>query len=249
MRVSVFYLLVLTLCASAQAGMRIWEDKEGRLYEAELVRELFGKVTLRDTAGNEHRLDVEELSAHDQKYLRVRVPPVVDVDFSRKFYIKPKPVELSDDDSDTVKILRGDVSIRKVSKRPFTSRLNAEVYLIGEEVDGDNYILFSRTESSFLFTADNLHKFKTDETESVIYTEYTGQRRGGVYLGYLVAVSDAQGRIVYVKTDIDWLADKVEKLRELYLRGAASKYSRHFDKKNVQKTEVPRPRYYPSRIR
>ncbi len=244
-----FYLFCMILCGSALAEVRIWKDRASNEYEAEFVRELFDKITLRDVDGKEHQVGVEELSDHDQKYIRVMVPPVMEIEFHRNFHIKPKPVELSDDDNDTVTILWGDVRITKISNRPFTSGLHAELFLIAKEVAGENYVLIDRTESDFLLEEDKAHQFKTKGGEIRIYTEYTRERRGEEYLGYLVAISDARGNIVQIKTNMDWLTDKVENLRELYTRGAASMYSRHFDKETVQKTEVPRPRYYPSRIR
>ena len=244
-----FYLFCMVLCGSALAEVRMWKDRAGNEYEAEFVREMFDKITVREVNGKEHRVGVEELSDHDQKYIRVMVPPVMEIKFHRNFSIKPKPVELSDDDNDTVTILRGDVMIKKVSERPFTSGLRAELFLIAKEVDGGNYVLIDRTESNFLLVQDHPHQFKTKGAEIRIYSEYNRQRRGEEYLGYLVAISDARGNIVQVKTNIDWLTDKVENLRELNSRGAASMYSRHFDKETVQKAEVPRPNYYPSRIR
>lgn len=245
-RLSGFCLAFLSACVSTPAEVRTWEDRQGNRYEAEFAGELFDKVTLKEPNGREHRIAVVDLSEHDQKYIRVMVPPVMDIDFTKKTRTKLKPVEVSDDDSDTVTILSATVTLRKISQRPFTSRLNAEVYFIAQEVDGDNYILLDRAESDFLFTQQDVHEFKTKDIEVTIYTEYTHQRRGENYLGYLVVISDAQNNIVQVKTDIDWLAGNAEKLRKLYARGAVSRYLRHFDR-TMQQTEVPRPAYYESR--
>jgi hypothetical protein len=251
MKTVVIYLIGFSIiCGSAYAEVRTWQDKTGRKYEAEFVQELFDKVTLRDTKGKEYRIAVEDLSEHDQKYVRVMVPPEMVINFSKTTDVKPKPAELYDLDNDTTSIIHAKASIAKKSKRPFTSGLHAELFLIAKEVDGKNYILLSKTESSFLFSEQNgnLHEFKADPVEVVVYTEYNGtQRRGEEYLGYLIAVSDSRGHLVGVSTDISWLADKVAELRELYLRGAASVYSRHFDKATIRKVKVPRPDYYAGR--
>lgn len=243
--------LVLFMGLCAHAEIRVWTDTKGKTYEAEFVREMFDKVTLRDTKGTEYRLAVGSLSDHDQKYLRVMIPPEMEINFSKKTDPKPKPWELYDSDNDTTDILTATVEIHKASKRPFTSRLRAELFLIAEEIDGDNYLLLSKTESSFLFSDQNDNTFvmKADPVEIMVFTEYNHQRRGWAYLGHVLAVSDAQGNVVKVDTDIEWLADKTANLRDLYTRGEAALHSRHFDKENVQKTPPPRPDYYLSRQR
>jgi len=243
-----YFTIGILLYGPVCSEMRIWEDRDGNRYKAEFVREFFNKLTIRDVNGKEYRFTVDDLSEHDQKYIRVMVPPVMEIGFLKKTRIKPKPPELSDDDNDTITILSAAVAIAKKSKRPFTSRLTAEVYLIAGEVDGENYVLLDRFESGFLFAQEDIHEFKTEPIEVTAYTEYTNQRRGEEFLGYLVAVSDARGNIVQISTDIDWLSDKVKRLRDLYLRGRASRYIRHFNR-DVQKTEVPRPVYYSSRPR
>jgi len=245
-------LIIAILWGCAYSETRVWETRDGRKYEAEFVHELFDKLTLRTKDGEEVRISVEEFSEHDQKYLRVMVPPVVEVNVDKSTRTKSKEFDDQyDQDNDITAILSTKVNIQKVSKRPFTSRLNAELFLIGQEVqDRDYYILLSKTDSSFLLGEhnDNLHSFRTDPIELKVYTEFTKQRRGHDYVGYVVAVSDAFGSLIHVDTDVGWLADKVEALRDLYIRGASSKYSRYFDKETVSKQNVPRPRDYPGRM-
>jgi nitrogen fixation-related uncharacterized protein len=251
MKALIILLTVSALMCSAYSEVRMWETKDGQKYEAEFLRELFGKLTLKTTAGEEVRIPVEEFSEHDQKYLRVMVPPVMEVNFSKSTRIKSKQYDDQyDQDVDVVTILSASVDIKKASKRPFTSRLTSELFLIAQEAqDRDYYILLSKTESSFLLGDhnDNHHSFDTDPIELQVYTEYTQQRRGPEYIGYLVAISDARGNLVQVVTDIEWLRDKVPELRDLYMHGAASVYSRYFDKETVSKQKVPRPRDYSGR--
>lgn len=244
--------LIVILCLSflslsAFSEVRIWNDKSGNSYEAEYVRELFDKLTLKTTEGKEVRVAVEDLSEHDQKYLRVMVPPNLEIDFSKKTSIKEKPYEMGDLDKDIVTILSAKVKITKDSKRPFTSGLKAELFLIGEEVKETQYkILLSKTDSNFLLPEKKgeFHEFKTKPIELQVYTEYDYSRRGPVFIGYLVVVTDKQGNTVQVKTNLPWLEDKIEELRSLYMHGSASRYSRYFDKKTIQKLKVPRPTGY-----
>ena len=84
--------------------------------------------------------------------------------------------------------------------------------------------------------------FKTKPIELQVYTEYDASRRGPVFIGYLVIITDKHGNTVQTKTDVLWLEDKIEELRSLYMHGSASVYSRYFDKKTIQKLKVPHPK-------
>ena len=250
MKKIVIGVVFLSLSFSARAAeMRIWEDKNGNRYEAEFVRELFDQMTLRCKDGTEVRIPVDDFSEHDQKYMRVMVPPKISVDVSRKMWPKPKPPETWGS-SDTVMMVQGRVTIVKESKRIFTSRLNAELFMIAEEVDGDHYVLLSKTDSSFLLGDhnDGIHLFASEPVMTRKYEEYgPAGLRGEEYSGYLVVVSDAQGNVLDIKTDIPggWIEapEVIENLRDLWLRGAPSLRSRHFDRTG-KKAQLTRPKAY-----
>lgn len=241
------FLLVLALALTAECEMRVWKDLAGNEYEAEFQHELFDKVTLRTADGKEHRLGVEELSDHDQKYLRVMVPPQIALDCKvSRNYIDP-PWDLWHHDSPVFTRITAEVTVRKVSKRPFTSRLEAELYLVAREVDGENFILLSRTPSSFLLLNET-HQFAVEPVDVRVYSEsaFGNVRRGEEYDGYLLVVSDAAGRILETRTDLsDWICDPavIANLRETALHGPASFRNRHFDKTG-NKVKVPRPKLF-----
>ncbi len=244
MKKTTLLLLFFSLTFSVFSEMRVWKDKAGKTYEAEYVRELFDKLTLKTAGGKEIRLPVKDFSEHDQKYLRVMVPPNLEIDFSKKTSIKPKPIEMFDQDNDTVTILSTTVKIIKDSKRPFTSGLKAELFLIAEEVAETQYkILLTKTDRSFLLPEEkgDSYEFKTKPIELQVYTEYDeSSRRGPVFVGYFIVVTDKQGNVVQEKTDVLWLEGKGQELRLLYQNGAGSRYSRYFDKKTIKKVKVPR---------
>ena len=248
MNIKLVLFWVLVVCFSGYSEMRIWKDKDGNTYKAEYVRELFDKLTLKTEDGKEVRLPVEAFSEHDQKYLRVMVPPKVEIDFSKKTRIKPKPEELFDNDNDTISIITGTVVITKKSKRPFTSGLTAEIFLIAEELDGDNYIILSKTDVRFLLNDQNENTctIKLDPVEPCRFFNDNNMLRGEKYAGYLIVISDAKGTVLQTKTDLTggWIdqPDVIKNLQELAVRGAPSIRSRHFDKTGA-KAEVPRPKF------
>lgn len=240
------------LCAHAE--FRIWEDQDGRKYDAEFSQELFGKVTLTDREGKEYRMKVEKLSELDQKYLRVMVPPAMDVLVEKDAVVLPRPWDLWHSDDATYTRITVEVTVKKISSRPFTGRLNGELFLIGREVGEPSYILLSKTDSSFLLLGredEAVHRFKSEPQVLRLYLETNGtQRRGEQYEGYVLVISDASGNIVQIKSDMDsWISrpEVLDALRNLAVRGAASIRSRYFDKTG-HKVKVPRPNaYFPDR--
>lgn len=249
--------LILTLCFifslsyPVLADFRLWEDVQGKQYKAEFVQELFGKITLRDEKGMEFRLAVEELSELDQKYLRVKVAPEMEIDFSKTSSLKPKPKETMDLDNDTIMIYEAKVTLKKISKRPYTSRLYVTLYLIAEDVTGGGYLLLNKTDYDFVFTDKANPAFTSDPVTTRVFDQnsVTSERRGERYAGYLVVVRDFEDNIVAVKTDLpDWITkpDVISSLRNLYMHGSGSLRSRYFDKTGC-KAPVPRPQYYVQR--
>lgn len=241
MKTFVFGLTVLFLFfMSVQAEVRTWTDKSGTSYEGEYVKDLFEKITLKLTDGKEVRVPLEDLSEADQKYLRIEVPPEISLSFKKDpDHRSPSRGEWEPDGDKYSNEVSGTVTIQKESKRPFTSRLHAELYLIASEVDAGakNFILMSRTESSFTLLGDgNKPQYtfspKPFELRKYPYWDYV-KWRGEEYLGYLLVVFDKENNIIATKTDIgDWIENPevIANLRDLSIRWASSIYSRHFDK-------------------
>jgi hypothetical protein len=242
------FFFALSLCSWALADFRIWEDVKGTRYKAEFIQELFGKISLRDENGKEFRLAMEELSELDQKYLRVKVAPEIEINFSKKSSMQPRPKEANNVDQSVVMIVTGEVTLKKVSTRPYTSRLYAELYLIGKDIQDGNYLLLSKTESNFLFKelGGDVHTFVSEPVKPRLFNEIGGARRGENYEGYLIVVRDFEDKIVAVKTDMkEWITtpDVINSIRETYSRGAGSLRSRYFDKTG-KKAPVPHVLYY-----
>jgi hypothetical protein len=250
MKIWVLIVVSMTFFSVVQASeIRVWEKNNGEKIEAQFVDEMFGKMILRKSDGKEVAVPVEALSEHDQKYLRVMVPPKVSIDFEKHEWPYKKPPELWAT-SDIVEWIKGTVTIRKMSKRVFTSRLYAELFLIAKEVDGNHHILLQKTDTSFLLGDhnDNQHVFSSEPVTVRKYDEQgPSSWRGEIYDGYLIVVSDKNGTILTTKTDYpgQWIQtpEMIANLRELWIKGSASIRSRHFDEKG-KKAAVTRPLPY-----
>lgn len=242
------FVILLVLLSAVQSvfsyEMREWEVN-GRMVRGRFERELFGKLTIVDEEGNETRFEVADLSDKDKKYVRVMIPPEIEVVARTKERPLPKrPMALYRDDIELTHQVTATIS--KKSQRPFTSRLNIEIFLIAEEVDGDNYILLNRFEDDFLLLdeKDQQYEYKSKPVQTTQFTDIgSDDRKGELFKGYVLIISSMQGDVLQVKSNLpSWMQEPefLDKMRELSVRGAPSVRSRHFDKTG-NKVPPPRP--------
>ena len=249
------FLVMLSLCAVVLSGfaydMRVWEDVDGAQVTGCFYSELFGKVTVEDEAGKKTILAIEKMSDPDKKYIRVMIPPKIEVEVRTKTNrVKPRPMALWRDDIEKVDVVTA--TVVKKSQRPFTSRLNAEVFMVAEEVEGDNYILLKRFDEEFLLMEEKDYQYevRSQPMLTVKYTNITDNKpKGELYKGHLLIITSMQGDVVATDSNLPkWMQqpEVVENLRELSKRGAPSLRSRHFDKSGKQ-VPPPRPTSCPMR--
>jgi len=250
LRLILLILLSFVLAGSAYE-VRIWEDVDGNQVEGRFLREMFGKLTIEAEDGGTRGFNLEELSEVDQKYLRVVVPPKIEVEVRSKTESIPDRPQYLKRDEDTFEH-QVTVVVTKKSQRPFTSRLKADIFLIAEEVEGSNHILLNRTENEFLLptvTKGVEIEFKSSLVRTTVFRDIISQvMKGEDFQGYLVVISTLQDEIVLMDSNLpSWFEDPeiIENLRELSIRGAPSVRSRHFDKTG-KKVPPPRPEYRPA---
>ena len=191
-----------------------------------------------DPRGRQRKVPLARLSEKDQQYIELSQIPKFNIDFSKKSQQKffeestllpgahwlPKHI-------DYVFSTR----LKQTSAGIYNHELKVEFFAIGEEIEGDNYILFDRQESRFTPTKENgrSHTFSGKTVplrENVIFIE----RRGQKYGGYLVVVTDERGMIVDYGSSHKWLRDIINNLRQLPV-------GKHFDKTGTR-VEPPRPK-------
>jgi len=229
--------LIATLSgASLFAEMRTWRTQDGRRFEAEYSREIFGTVYFKDAGRNQISIDLENLSETDINHLRTTVPPEMDLKFSKRTLPKERSIYRSQDDNIT--LVTGIVEVKKTSRLPFDGTLRAELYMVGKEVATDHLVLLGKESSRVKFTEENRGRYEFRSTvEERTYREYNNQMRGADYEGHLLLVIGPQGNIMESETDLSWLDEnEYEKLRALPVRT--------FFNESVKKRPVPRPKYY-----
>lgn len=230
---------------SLPAETRTWIDAEGIPFEGSYNKELLGGVQIKDLKGKSHLIRLEQLSKVDLDYIEHYVPPEVRVDVDFDTRMLPR-TEWSRADDDTT-VYTFSIEVEKKSKFRYKGRLSAELFVVANERsvrNNNNYlVLMDRSKSDFVFSDQNngLCEFTVPDVSMNAYRAGwilvpSIMNRGKEYLGYIVAISDASGRIVFCDTDITgvgWLTDdllfSVEKLRELYINHHGSPESRHFN--------------------
>ena len=128
--------------------------------------------------------------------------------------------------------------LKQTSAGKYNHELKVESFAIGEEIDGDNYILLDRQESRFMPTKENgrSHSFsgKTVTLMNWKVAPTDPLRRGRKYGGYLVVVTDARGAVIQHASPYNWISENYEKLKVFPV-------GKHFDKTGTR-VFPPRPK-------
>ncbi len=201
----IIFILISMCSIIAIAEIRLWEDKKGNILEAEFQCELAGKVVLRDRSGKDHKLSISTLSEKDQRYLQAKIPPKIEIKFkkiqdrTKKYY------------SSSTIVMYGDVTLTKKSRMPYTGDLKATLFMIGEDSREDEYIMLDRAEFKFDFKTEKTLSFKGEKFK-MHQNNYYSTNAGTRYRGYLIAVYDAEGKIIQIKASREEFKEKIKYL-------------------------------------
>jgi len=225
-----------SLADEFEGRTRTWIRMDGKTLKAEFVTTIGDKAVLKDSRGKQLKVPLSQLSMEDRTFVELAQSPKFNIDFSKqssKQSLEPSPWiqwELP-------RILDYVFSARlkQVSAGEYNHELKVEFFAVGEEIDGDNYILLDRQESRFTPTKENerSHTFSGKTVTLMDINHINNQRRGEKYGGYLVVVTDSRGKIIDHGTSHKWLFENFEKLRKFPL-------GKHFDK-TCTRVAPPRP--------
>ncbi len=226
---------------STEDTTRMWAGTDGKTLAAEFVTVIGNKAVLKDARGRQRKIPLAQLSDEDRLFIELAQPPKFNIDFSKKSsqqFFKESPFLAGYVPKHLDYIFSA--RLKQTSAGVYNHELKVEFFAIGEEIDGDNYILFDRQESHFTPAEENgiSHTFSGGTIpvrEKTIpgYGGVFGQRRGDKYGGYLVVVTDSRGKVVDHGASHKWLIGLLDNLRELPV-------GRHFDKTGAR-VGPPRP--------
>ena len=224
-----------------ETGIRTWTSTRGETFEGEYVMVMGGKVVLRDAKGKNQKIPLDLFSEEDRRFMELDKPPKFKIEFSRASkqyqWSSKRPMFYSMDKLPGVIDYVFTTKIKQESSGSYPHELHVESFAIGEEIDGDNYILLDRRESTFVPDEQTRGEYHTFGGRSVRLYDYefeTDGRRGQRYGGYLVVVTDSRGKIIEHKSSYNWLFEKRGELSKLGLMN-------HFDK-TCTRVHPPRPK-------
>jgi len=226
--------------SSVEEEMRTWILSDGKTLEARFVTVIGNKMMLADTKGRQRKIPLDYFSDEDRTYAELARPPKFNIGFSKKSnqrFFKESPIipGYLPEHLDYV----FSAKLKQTSAGEYKQELKVELFAIGAEVDGDNYILFDRQESRFTPNAENgrSHTFSST-TVPVREITFVNNHRGSKYGGYLVVVTDERGVIIDHGTSNKWLPGILNELRQLPI-------GKHFDKAgNRVLPPCPNPLFY-----
>jgi len=219
---------------------RTWTFMDGRTLEAAFATLSGTTVVLNNEKGRQLKVPMDQLSSEDQLYVGLENPPSFQINFSKKSKTIPPPapspfgwgaypIQASD-------FIFG-ARVKKTSTKPYPYELHVEFFAVGDEIDGDNYILFDRQKSTFIPSKENkgfleLYSDKPVRVKAEA-NQFSYPMRGGKYGGFLITITDNAGRIIEYKTSNEWLFKNLENLKNIPV-------GKHFDKRCIR-VGPPRP--------
>ena len=223
----------------ADAETRTWTLANGRTLEAEFISLVGRRIALKNKKGKTVKVQKKNLSAKDLEYIQLENPPQLDISFSKQSTQRSYLPDLGNKLPPASFYYNFSAKIKQASPGDYDQILHAELFTIGAEIGGNQYILLDRTEGDFRLSEEN-GKFFRLEGDTVEISEYEikEQFRGQKYASYLVVVTDARGKIIVHKTPKKWLFENLENLKQL----ATGNY---FDKSCTRVGPTsPKPFYY-----
>lgn len=226
------------MAVDASKETREWTSTLGQTMEGRLMSVMGDTVILEDTRRNQLKIEKNRLSEEDQRFIDLARPPTFRIEFSKRSdqvelttlgpYDYNRPLSIFD--------FTFGARIKQYSAGTYNHELTVEYFAVGGEVNGDNYVLLDRGKGSFVPSKSNNNACEVYGTP-VRLREYTNRAgspmRGTKYDGYLILVTDEEGRVVQYETSNEFLFRNAGRLKQLPVRA-------HFDR-DCNRTFPPRP--------
>jgi len=212
---------VMPVDDSAEDKMRVWTMVDGRTLEAEFVSRIGDKVALKNAKGRLLKIPQKEMSEEDWVFIQLEMRPELEISCSKQSTQRVYPHSRGNRPIPTQYNYVFSTTIKQTSTKDYDQELTVELFTIGAEVGGDNYILLDHQKGRFIPARENQRSYRL-EGESVKVTDYLVgtavigyQHRGEKYASYLVVVTDSRGKIVGHETPKKWLFENLENLRKV----------------------------------
>ncbi len=192
-------------------SVRNWSLENGETLEAAFVIKIGQTVTLRDPQRELVSLPYEDFSAGDQEFIQLARFPVFNLDLSRTTSLHREP-----DYRDQFKYPKSfdhsfAAKLEQRSAGQYNFDLAAELFVLGKEATGTNYVLVARDTKTFVPCRENERKCRTSRKTVHLFTDWVAGKPHGVeYYGYLIAVTDKNGVVVQAKASNKWMLEHLD---------------------------------------
>ncbi|MEN7974026.1 MAG: hypothetical protein ABFR47_09365, partial [Verrucomicrobiota bacterium] len=207
-----------------KGGMRTWTMEDGRTFDAGFVTVIGTKAVFKSARGKVKKIAVEQLSAEDREYMELESPPDLKFSFSKQSIKRDYPETYAPNYERTLPdtyYYDFSMTTKQTSPGDYVHELRAELFTVGYDVGGNDYVLLDRREAVFSLTEENQRTFRFGAKRVELTRYLTGtpqrgiQQRGVKYASWLLVVKDKRGRIIAHETPKKWLFENLEDLRKL----------------------------------
>ncbi|MDZ8120520.1 hypothetical protein [Pontiella agarivorans] len=199
------------------SGVGVWELQDGTDFEAELVNVMAGMAVFKNARNKTVKVPLENMTDTSRHNIGLSLPPEFDINFVRDHNQKTFAMDSYDVNNIRPPELRCYYGFRLSQKGSgdYPYRVNAEMFVIGQERLGTKYIVLDRQKTSFVPTRENgkSHSFKSSQEVVLQNYEVENEPRGEKYAGYLVILTDERGREIGYSTSNEWLYKNLGNLK------------------------------------
>jgi hypothetical protein len=223
----VYILITVLFTSNAMAEYRCWSDKKGNSLEAEFICESAGKIVLRGRDSKEYKLSMDSLSVTDQRFLRTKLPPKINIEFSKTQDRHSKSYSYA------IVEMQCEASLKKTSRMPYDGDLRATLFVIGENDYRNEYILVDRTDSDFNFRDNPSHAFQGSVFSMREYKSSSSNNQGTEYKGFVIVVIDKDENVIAMKSNRDQFSGNIDDLTKLK---TGARFGRHMQEKSTMRS-------------
>jgi hypothetical protein len=200
---------------------RIWTLADGRTLEAEFANVSGGNVVLKNAQDKTLKVPLRKLSDGDIEYVELARPPTIAINILKDLYTVTYSGGFYDHDfwyRHPEQHGNFGVQLKQTSTGGYNHELMVEMFIVGQQLEGNKYLLLDRQAFSFNPAEENrFYEFRSEhKVEMQNYPDWWGLWiHGEKYASYLVMVTDKRGRMIAVKSPNKWLIENVEQLQQL----------------------------------
>jgi len=207
---------------------RIWTMQNGRSIEAEFLMVMGDKVVLKSQKGKQLKVPKNQFGSDDLHFISLSTPPQLAINFKTNRRQLQSPEQPPRTWVRPIYIFGYEfgVNIEQKNTRDYPHELTVEYFAIGDEVDGDNFVLLDREKKTFTLTSDNKRSFsyRGDQIKTIKKAILPDTPLHGVnYGGYLVTVTDERGIIIQHSATREFLFENLDALKKITI-------GKHFDR-------------------